>query len=55
MSLRPVCGAGLRLLSCRDGVDRTGLAATLDQVSIIAREFNLHPAQFQPALDAMRR
>ena len=37
------------------GKDRTGMSATLEQVQILSREFDLAEHEYQRALDAMRR
>ena len=47
--------AGLRLTSCKSGKDRTGMSATLEQVNILAREFDLADSEYQRALDTLRR
>ena len=46
---------GLRLTCCMSGKDRTGMSATLEQVHILSREFDLAEHEYQRALDAMRR
>ena len=46
---------GLRLTCCKSGKDRTGMAATLEQVSFLSREFDLADSEYQRALDTMRR
>ena len=49
------CIPGLRLTCCMSGKDRTGMSATLEQVQILSREFDLAEHEYQRALDAMRR
>ena len=46
---------GLRLTCCKSGKDRTGMSATLEQVSFLSREFDLADSEYQRALDTMRR
>ena len=47
--------AGLRFVNCKSGKDRTGMAATLEQIQILSREYDLAEHEYQKALDAMRR
>ena len=46
---------GLKFINCKSGKDRTGMAATLEQIQILSREYDLAEHEYQKALDAMRR
>ncbi len=46
---------GLRFTNCKSGKDRTGMSATLEQVQILSREFDLAEHEYQRAIDVMRR
>ena len=46
---------GLRFINCKSGKDRTGMAASLEQIQILSREYDLAEHEYQKALDAMRR
>jgi len=45
---------GLRFINCKSGKDRTGMAASLEQIQILSREYDLAEHEYQKALDAMR-
>jgi len=45
---------GLRFTSCKSGKDRTGMSATLEEVNILSREFDLADNEYQKALDTLR-
>ena len=47
--------SGLRFINCKSGKDRTGMAASLEQIQILSREYDLAEHEYQKALDAMRR
>ena len=42
------------MTSYKSGKDRTGMSATLEQVNILSREFDLADNEYQRALDTMR-
>lgn len=46
---------GIRMTSCKSGKDRTGMAATLEQVNLLSREYDLADTEYQRALDTLRR
>jgi len=46
--------SGLRFTSCKSGKDRTGMSATLEEVNILSREFDLADNEYQKALDTLR-
>eukprot|EP00095_Tigriopus_kingsejongensis_P011180 maker-scaffold456_size166325-snap-gene-0.28 protein:Tk11180 transcript:maker-scaffold456_size166325-snap-gene-0.28-mRNA-1 annotation:"type i inositol- -bisphosphate 4-phosphatase-like" len=45
---------GIRFTNCKSGKDRTGMSATLEQVQILSREYDLAEIEYQKALDVMR-
>jgi len=45
---------GVRFTSCKSGKDRTGMSATLEEVNILSREFDLADNEYQKALDTLR-
>lgn len=46
---------GLRMTHCKSAKDRTGMAVTLEQVSILETDHNLAAFEVGPALQCMRR
>merc|ERR1712013_286307 len=45
---------GLRFTSCKSGKDRTGMSSTLEEVTLLSREFDLADSEYQRALDTVR-
>ncbi|XP_059080345.1 inositol polyphosphate-4-phosphatase type I A-like isoform X1 [Tigriopus californicus] len=45
---------GIRFINCKSGKDRTGMAATLEQVQILSRDYDLAENEYKKALDVMR-
>lgn len=46
---------GLRVTCCKSAKDRTGMGVTLEQARILSEDFDLAAAEFDRALDCMRR
>jgi len=46
--------SGLRFTSCRSGKDLSGMSATLENVNILSREFDLAENEYQAALATLR-
>ncbi|XP_071446708.1 inositol polyphosphate-4-phosphatase type I A isoform X2 [Hetaerina americana] len=45
---------GLRFTSCKSAKDRSGMSVTLEQVQVLATQYDLSPMEIQLALDCMR-
>ena len=42
------------MTSCKSGKDRTGMSATLEQVNILSRDYDLADSEYNRSLEAMR-
>ena len=45
----------MRFTACKSGKDRTGMSVTLEQINLLAAEFDLARTEQQRSLQAMRR